>query len=286
MQLILNAAQQKANIEKLAVSVNNAQDAKAAEEARANKEMVGEFDAKMKNQPEADTFGGKDFVKSALKQATGAYLIGFCFGFCPPLFLLAAGAFLFSNKGEAFRDKLAQAIENNVDAMAKFAEQQAPVQNNAQAAKAEAPENKTATNPIQEAKAPAQVEKAPEQKALTPQQRAQQRYDKAQENQAKAEMNLQRKEEAQRVADEKVELAQAKLDQAQAEYDKANAQMKMQMTDKMMRLQESLATKQSNATVAKEKADVARAILQEAGVKLANAQRALEDVMAEEIVTD
>ncbi len=84
----------------------------------------------LERNPENDTVeinandATKDLAKKALKGSAALYLAGFAFGFAPGLFMLAAGAFLFSNKGESFRDKLANEIASDVNALKKFTELQ------------------------------------------------------------------------------------------------------------------------------------------------------------------
>ena len=288
MQVNLTNNQQ--NIQRLAVNVREAQEAARANNVQNNNTETVTNPNTATRQPETDTFNNnqadaaKELTKNLIKGSAMAYLVGFCFGCCPGLFMIAAGAFLFSNQGQSFRDKLATAITENANALQQFQQQQANATQNQQAQPAESAQQTaqtqatTVTNPIQ------QPQQAEEQRELTPLEKAQQRYAKAQDYQDKAALNLARKEEAQRVAEEKLELAQAKLEKAQMEYDKAKAEVKMQMTERMTRLTQSVATKQANANVAREKTDVARALLEEAGVKLEKAQRAYEDLQAEEIV--
>lgn len=220
------------------------------------------------------------------------YMAGFALGFCPGLFLVASAAFLFSGRGQSFRHELSAALMGNNSAM-----QQLQVQFNKQN------QQQTEVEVVKEAEATKEVvaeekdeviedaefveiveEEKEEEKVLTPLEMAQIKYAKAQENQEKLSLQVARREESEKVAQEKLELAQARLDRAQEQYDKANAEVKAQMTDRMVKLQENVGKKEANARVAHERTDLAKAQLDEATVKLAEAQRAFEDLQAEEMV--
>lgn len=287
MNLNINAATQQNAFLKLSTNVKEAQEAAKANETRNVENQVA-TNSTLERTAEEDTFttgdDAKQVAKDALKAASALYVAGFCLGFCPGLFMLATGAFLFSNKGQSFMDKLIDNIVGDNGALSKFQQLTASAQaQNAEAKPAQANQtvDNKVTNPIQNT---AKAEPAKEEKQLTPYEKAELRYAKAQEYQAKAAENLEKKEQAQRIADEKLELAEARLEKAQIEYDKAKAEVKMQMTDKMMKLNQSVETKRANANVAKQRTDVAKALLAEAGVKLQKAQVALEDLKAEEIV--
>ncbi len=226
-----------------------------------------------------------------LSHIPALYMFGFCLGFAPILTMVATGAFLFANKdNDSFKSKLSETIAQHGDAFknltAKYTEDMQKAQAEAQAYQAQKAQGATQGNaaPAPEQAATPEAEQQKEQTPMTPIEKAQARCAKAEDYKAKAEMNLAKKEEAQRVADEKVQLTQAKLDKAQADYDKATAEVKAQMTDRMMHLHETLEARQASASIAKEKTDVARALLSEADVKLQKAQRAFEDLQAEEIV--
>jgi len=283
----LTATNNAQNLRRVGVSVQDAQQAAKTENVQRSsvETTTNTSTTTVRAQAQTDVFENAAYraTKDLVKRSALAYLVGFCFGFCPGLFVVAAGAFLFSNRGEGFREKLANAISGDSVALQRFQQQTTVTENNEQQQPAQqTTELAVVTNPIQAQRAEAQEEK--EEKPLTPLEMAQLKYAKAQEYQEKRALDLEKKEAAQRVAEEKLEHAQARLDKAQAEYDKANAEVKMQMTDRMTKLNESVATKQANANLAKEKTDVARALLEEAGVKLEIAQRAFEDLQAEEIV--
>ena len=283
----LTATNNAQNLRRVGVSVQEAQQAAKTENVQRSsvETTTNTSTTTVRAQAQTDVFENAAYraTKDLVKRSALAYLVGFCFGFCPGLFVVAAGAFLFSNRGEGFREKLANAISGDSVALQRFQQQTTVTENNEQQQPAQqTTELAVVTNPIQAQRAEAQEEQ--EEKPLTPLEMAQLKYAKAQEYQEKRALDLEKKEAAQRVAEEKLEHAQARLDKAQAEYDKANAAVKMQMTDRMTKLNESVATKQANANLAKEKTDVARALLEEAGVKLEIAQRAFEDLQAEEIV--
>ena len=282
----LTATNNAQNLRRVGVSVQEAQQAAKTENVQKSsvETTTNTSTTTVRAQAQTDVFENSAYraTKDLVKRSALAYLVGFCFGFCPGLFVVAAGAFLFSNKGEGFREKLANAISGDSVALQRFQQQTTVTENKEQQPAQQTTELAVVTNPIEAQRAEAQEEK--EEKPLTPLEMAQLKYAKAQEYQEKRALDLEKKEAAQRVAEEKLEHAQARLDKAQAEYDKANAAVKMQMTDRMTRLNESVATKQVNANLAKEKTDVARALLEEAGVKLEIAQRAFEDLQAEEIV--
>ena len=101
--MILTARNQAQNFQRLAVNVKDAQAAAKAQEApKAQNETVTNPNVNLNKNPEQDTFNSnaQNLVKDAIKGASMLYLTGFCIGFCPQLFLVAAGAFLFSGAGQ------------------------------------------------------------------------------------------------------------------------------------------------------------------------------------------
>lgn len=264
----------------------------------------------LQNSPEQDSFNNSKagFNPMKLMETVPAlYMLGFAIGVCPKLALVSTCLFLFSNKGQTFKEQmgmllsqngyaqqLQQAFNNNNQAQQNVQQTQnvqqpqqtaQKPQNVQQAQPAEqtqersAVEEQTVTNPI-ENKEPAKAEEKP----MTPMEKAQARYDKAQDYQTKAELNLIKKEEAHNIAKDKLATAEAKLAKAQEEYDNAKSQVKIQMTERMTRLNQSVDVKRANLAIAKEKEDIARAVLEEAQIKVSNAQQKLETLKANEMV--
>ncbi len=259
---------------------------------------VSEEQPKLQAQVSQDTiqFGasGASKVGTLLKGISLFYMTGFALGFCPGLALAATCAFLFSGKGQSFRQELSAALMSNNAAInqlqATFSKQTQEQQQTVQPANepnvvAEV-EAKDVTDVVEAENVRDVKEEEPkeEEKVLTPLEKAQIKYAKAQENQEKMSMQVERREKSEQVAQEKLEVAQARLDKAQEQYDKATAEVKAQMTDRMIKLQENVNKKDANARVAHERADLAKAQLAEATAKLAEAQRAFEDLQAEEMV--
>lgn len=259
---------------------------------------VNEEQPKLQAQVSQDTiqFGasGASKVGTLLKGISLFYMTGFALGFCPGLALAATCAFLFSGKGQSFRQELSAALMSNNAAInqlqATFSKQTQEQQQTVQPANepnvVADVEAKDVTDVVEaeDVKDVKEEEPKEEEKVLTPLEIAQIKYAKAQENQEKMSMQVERREKSEQVAQEKLEVAQARLDKAQEQYDKATAEVKAQMTDRMIKLQENVNKKDANARVAHERADLAKAQLAEATAKLAEAQRAFEDLQAEEMV--
>lgn len=258
---------------------------------------VNEEQPKLQGQVSQDTiqFGasGASKVGTLLKGISLFYMTGFALGFCPGLALAATCAFLFSGKGQSFRQELSAALMSNNAAITQLQatfnkqnqEQQQTVQPANEPNVVADVEAKDVTDVVEaEDVKDVKEEEKQEEKVLTPLEKAQIKYAKAQEYQEKMSMQVERREKSEQVAQEKLEVAQARLDKAQEQYDKATAQVKAQMTDRMIKLQENVSKKDANARVAHERADLAKAQLAEATAKLAEAQRAFEDLQAEEMV--
>lgn len=273
----------------LSVRSNKANGCGASASVNVGKQAQGGFSASLSH----DTFQpNHDKLGILLGSIPMFYMAGFALGFCPGLFLVASAAFLFSGRGQSFRQELSAALMANNPAMQQLQvqfnkqNQQAEVEvvKEPEAAKEVAKEEENEV--IEDAEFVEIVEEEKEEeKVLTPLEMAQIKYAKAQENQERLSMQVARREESEKVAQEKLELAQARLDRAQEQYEKANAEVKAQMTDRMVKLQENVGKKEANARVAHERTDLAKAQLDEATVKLAEAQRAFEDLQAEEMVT-
>ncbi len=284
----LNAANVKQNKENTQLAVRAPFGSMALSVRNNTTNPTGANQPKLQAEIKQDTFQpNKDKFGTLMKSIPLLYMAGFALGFCPGLFLVASAAFLFSGKGESFRNELSNALMSNNSAINQLQMQfnKACEQNSQKAEEvkpAENNENKTVeakvSNPVEQEKA----EK--EEKVLTPLDIAQMKYAKAKEYQEKMSLQVQKREESARVAQEKLEVAQARLDRAQEQYDKAKAEIKAQMTDKMIKMQENVNKKEANARVANERADLAKAQLAEATAKLAQAQRVFEDLQAEEMV--
>lgn len=258
---------------------------------------INEEQPKLQGQVSQDTIqfgaGGASKVGTLLKGISLFYMTGFALGFCPGLALAATCAFLFSGKGQSFRQELSAALMSNNAAITQLQatfnkqnqEQQQTVQPANEPNVVADVEAKDVTDIVEaEDVKDVKEEEKQEEKVLTPLEKAQIKYAKAQEYQEKMSMQVERREKSEQVAQEKLEVAQARLDKAQEQYDKATAQVKAQMTDRMIKLQENVSKKDANARVAHERADLAKAQLAEATAKLAEAQRAFEDLQAEEMV--
>lgn len=273
----ITAESQQKNFLKLATNVRDAKAVdKTENNVKAEQKTATNPNNKLERTPEQDTCSfnndAKTFAKESIKKASLLYMVGFCFGFCPGLFMLAAGAFLFSNKGQSFMEKLADSITNDASALNKFNAQQnqkADSTEKAPEAKAEkAPE--VATNPIQNEK---KVNNVQEEQKLTPMQ--------------KAQADVAKKEKA-------VEIRAAKLEQAQADYEEKQAKLeqayarvesyKQAHNSESESLNKSYGLRQDEAAKSNKSLVIANASYKKACADLEAARLILEDMQAEEIV--
>lgn len=236
----------------------------------------------LERNPQEDSFSlgddSREHAKSMIKGLSMLYVAGFCMGFCPGLFFLAAGAFLFSNKGQSFMDKMAESIANNQNALNQLNARmmggmnpQAQPTNNAQPANngpAPANNNNNATNPIAET----QETTAPEEQPLTPLQMAQERLTRTQDVMTKREALLRRDEAALREKQAKLEACQTKIENCNPETQKYQ-----DLCDQRDRLQSGILTLEQR--VAERQARFDKAVIDNT-----MAQRHLADLQAEEIV--
>ena len=278
--LNINPQTQSANFGKLTTNVNQAKEAEEASKVeKAQKAQAAEkpnATNTLERTPEEDScsFSNncKEMTKEAIKSASLLYVAGFCLGFCPGLFMIAAGAFLFSNKGQSFMEKLADTITSNAGAMNKFNEVQAKDKEK-QAEKAEqapAAENNAATNPIQNAQP---VEAAKEAEQMTPMEKAQADVEKREKAVA---MRAARLEQAQADYDAK----QAKLEQA---YQRVESYKKAHNAESET-LNKSYGLRQDEAARANKNLVRANAEYKKANADLEAARLILADMQAEEIV--
>ncbi|MCR5260671.1 MAG: hypothetical protein K6C94_02415 [Candidatus Gastranaerophilales bacterium] len=270
----ITAESQRNNFLKLATSVKDAQAAaKAENKTTAEQKVATNPNNKLERTPEQDTCSfqndTKTIAKEAIKGASLLYMVGFCFGFCPGLFMVAAGAFLFSNKGQSFMEKLADSITNNASALNKFNQMQAQQKPETTAEKQPAANDK-ATNPIQTVQKADNVKEEPK---MTPMQ--------------KAQADVAKREKA-------VELRAARLEQAQADYDEKQAKLEQafQRVESYKKahnaesesLNKSYSLRQDEAAKSNHNLITANASYKKACADLEAAKLILEDMQAEEIV--
>lgn len=273
----ITAESQRNNFLKLATSVKEAKGAAKTENTAKAEQQTATNPNKFERTPEQDTCSfqnnAKTMAKEAIKNASLLYMAGFCLGFCPGLFMIAAGAFLFSNKGQSFMEKLADAITNNASALGQFNQMQAQNQQKPEAAAAEkqpAATNDKATNPIQIAQKADNVKAEPK---MTPMQKAQ--ADVAKRERA-VEIRAARLEQAQADYDEK----QARLEQA---FQKVESYKKAHGTESES-LNKSYGLRQDEAAKSNKNLITANASYKKACADLEAARLILEDMQAEEIV--
>ncbi len=261
--------------------------------------------------------GSQSRAGQILRGLTTMYLVGFTLNYCPSLFFMGLGAFLFGNDGHtSFHDSLSGMIMGSDMAMERLAQKKAAAAAASETGEADGTKKPGETGEVDGTKKPGETgevdgTKKPDEtgevdgtkkpgetgevdgtkkpgeteRELTPLEKAEARCTRAEEQIKKLESDLERSTKAAKVAQEKADLAKKKLDQAKLEYESATSEAaKATAKEKLDKAQMTYNRRSVEAGVTREKVDVVRAKLDEANVKLTQYKQAYSELQGEEVV--